>query len=133
MVLGQLRSKLSRNNLLIIYKLLNDLLFVEAIFFLVALIGEALLPGAITAHVGFSKVLITIGITVLAILYLGNKTDVKLSETRINKKTAYLLVFILFMLLFVSLVKINLILNITITFMTVAAGYFIYNLILGED
>jgi len=129
MVLGQLRSKLSKNNILIIYKLLNDLLFVEAIFFLAALIGEALLPGAITAHVGFSKILIFVGITVLAILYLGNEAGVSLSQVKTNKKTASALVTVLVILLFVSLIKINLILNIILSFFAVLVGYYVYKLI----
>lgn len=127
------RGKLNKNNLTVLYKLLNDLLFIEIIFFLAALIGEGLLPGTITSHIGFSKILIAVGITVLAIFYIGNWTDIKLRENRINKKTAILLIFILIALLFISLIKINLILNIFITLVAITAGYFIYRLTLGEN
>jgi hypothetical protein len=128
MVLGQLRSKLSRNNLLIIYKLLNDLLFVEVIFFLSALIGEALLPGSITAHVGFSKILIFVGITVLAILYVGNKSDVSLSQAKTNKKTASLLLFVLILFIIASLIKISIYLTIILTLSILLVGYYIYKI-----
>jgi hypothetical protein len=132
MALGQLRSKLSKNNILIIYKLLNDLLFVEAVFFLAALFGEALLPGTITTHVGFSKVLIAVGITMLAILYLGNKTDVRLSETKINKKTAVLMIFVLMLFLFVSLIKISIFLNIVLSIFAILSGYYIYKIVIDK-
>ena len=131
---SKLLSKINKNNLIISYKLLNDLLFIEIVFFLVALIGEGLLPGTVTSHVGFSKILIAVGITVLAIFYVGNEAGIRLTEeNKINKKTAFLLIFILIALLFVSLIKINLILNIFITFLAIATGYFIYKLLLGEN
>ncbi|HRZ95666.1 MAG TPA: hypothetical protein P5262_03835 [Candidatus Moranbacteria bacterium] len=130
---SKLLSKINKNNLIISYKLLNDLLFIEIIFFLLALIGEGLLPGTVTSHVGFSKILIAVGITILAVFYIGNEAGIKLAENKINKKTAILLIFILIALLFVSLIKINLILNIFITFLAIATGYFIYKLLLGEN
>lgn len=130
---SKLLSKINKNNLIISYKLFNDLLFIEIIFFLLALIGEGLLPGTVTSHVGFSKILIAVGITILAVFYIGNEAGIKLAENKINKKTAILLIFILIALLFVSLIKINLILNIFITFLAIATGYFIYKLLLGEN
>jgi hypothetical protein len=133
MALEQLRNKLSKNNLTVLYKLLNDLLFIEAIFFLLALIGEGLLPGIVTSHIGFSKILIAVGITILAILYIGNKADVQLNSVKTNKKTAVLLIFVLILLLFVSLIKINLILNVTLSFSAIATVYLIYKILFENN
>jgi hypothetical protein len=133
MELEQPNSRTSSSNLIIVYKLLNDLLFIEAVFFILAMIGEALLPGTITSHVGFSKVIVTVGVTILAILYVGNKAGVNLSQAKKNKKTAYLLVTILVILLFVSLIKINLMLNIILSFFAVLMGYYFYKLIILDS
>jgi hypothetical protein len=132
MALEKLRSRFNKNNLIILYKLLNDLLFVEIVFFLLALIGEGLLPGAVTAHVGFSKILVIVGITILAIFWVGNKANVVLSKTKINKKATYLLIFILMLLAFVSLIKISIFLNIFVSFLVILSGYYIYKTIIAN-
>jgi hypothetical protein len=129
MVLAQLHNK---NNLIIIYKLLNDALFIEIVFFLMALVGEGLLPGVVTSHVGFSKILVAAGITVLAILYTGKKVGTELPKTKTNKKTATLLIFVLILFLFVSLIKISIFLNIFISFFAILSGYYIYKIVIDN-
>jgi hypothetical protein len=127
------RGKLSRDNFTIAYKLLNDLLLIEVVFFLLALISEGLLPGIIATHVGFSKIIIIVGVTVLAIFYTGDKADIKLTKTKINKKTAVLLVLLLIAFLFSSLSRINITLNLFISLSATVAGFFTYKLLLGKN
>lgn len=131
--MASLRNKFSKNNLIVAYKLLNDLLFIEIVFFLLALMGEGVLPGTVTSHVGFSKVIIAVGITILAAFYIGNKAEINLGNSKPNKKTACALVFILVLLIFVSLIKINIFLNIFISLVAIASGYFIYKSILDKN
>jgi hypothetical protein len=128
MGLVNLRSKFNKDNLTVLYKLLNDLLFIEIIFFLLALIGEGLLPGTVTSHVGFSKILVAVGFTVLAIFYAGNKAGVQLSETKTNKKIASLLLFILILFIFASLIKISIYLTIILTAFILLTCYYIYKI-----
>lgn len=131
--MASLRNKFSKNNLIVAYKLLNDLLFIEIVFFLLALMGEGVLPGTVTSHVGFSKIIIAVGITILAAFYIGNKAEINLGNSELNKKTATLLIFILVLLIFASLIKINILLNIFISLISIASGYFIYKSILDKN
>jgi hypothetical protein len=133
MALEQLHNKFNQNNLKVTYKLLNDLLFIEIVFFILALISEGLLPGMIAARVGFSKILIIVGITILSILYTGSKADIELAEGKINKKTAALLVLVLIAFLLASLSRVTIALNLFISLVAIAIGYFTYKLMLGED
>lgn len=132
MALKQMRNRFNKNNLTVLYKLLNDLLFIEIVFFLVAIVGESLLPGTETSHVVFLSASFLAGATVLAIAYTGNKSDIKLSGSQPNKKIAVLLLFILIVFLFSSLIKINIILNIVISLTAISIGYFIYRIILKD-
>ena len=128
MALDKLRNKFNRSNVTVLYKLLNDLLFIETIFFLLALIGEGILPGTVTSRVGFSKILVAVGLTILAIFYTGNKSGIKLGEIKPNKKTTSLLLFILALLIFASLIKINICLNLILSAGIVLIGYYIYSI-----
>ena len=128
MALDKLRNKFNKTNLTVSYKLLNDLLFIEIIFFLLALIGEGILPGTITSRVGFSKILVAVGFTILAIFYTGKKSDIKPEEIKPNKKTTFLLLFILVLLIFVSLIKISIYLNLILSASIVLTGYYIYRI-----
>ena len=131
MALGKLYNKFSKKNLIISYKLLNDLLFIEIVFFVLAIIGESLLSGTDTSHAIFLSVSILAGITILIILYIGNKLSINLEYPGLNKKMAFLLIFILIMFILSSfLMKINILLNITLTFFTIIIGYFIYKIVL---
>lgn len=129
MALDKLRNKFNKSDLTVLYKLLNDLLFIETIFFLLALIGEGILPGTVTSRVGFSKILVAVGFTILAIFYTGNKSGIKLEEIKPNKKTTFLLLFILILLIFVSLIKINIYLNLILSASIILIGYYIYSII----
>jgi len=131
MALGKLYNKFSKRNLIISYKLLlNDLLFIEIVFFILAIIGESLLSGTDTSHAIFLGVSILAGITTLTVLYIGNKLGINLEYSGLNKKMAVLLILILIMFVLSSLMKINIFLNIVLTFFIIIIGYFTYKTVL---
>jgi len=66
----KLRLLSNRENLKVVYKILHDILFIVLIFFLLALIAEGLIPGIITTHIGFSRVVTFIFVNLLAIYAL---------------------------------------------------------------
>ena len=132
MVLEKLRSKFNKEKIIIIYKLLIDVLFLESVFFLLALLGEALIPGIVTSHVGFSKIILAVGITLILSAYLGNTAGINFKEEKVNKKTAFALIFVLVLFFLVSLIKINIIFNLALSFLVFAAGFYIYKIILEK-
>lgn len=118
-------NKIDRNWLTISFKLLYDFLFICLLFFLLALIAEGALPGIVTAHVGFSKLIFIIFLIIIASYILADYLKINVSSG-MNKKTAGFLLFILILLVFNSLLKLNILLNILILLGILAAGYFIY-------
>lgn len=123
----------NKNKLTVAYKLLHDILFIALAFFLFSLIAEGMLPGIITSYVEFSRVIIFIFVVITATYILGNYLGIRISDGKINKKTVYLLVFVLLLLVFNSLLKTNIILNLAILFFTAAIGYFTYLLIIERN
>jgi len=65
--------QLNKNTLTIFYKLLHDSLFMALIFFILALIGEAILPGIIVSHIGFSKIVFFVMVNILLIKLIAKK------------------------------------------------------------
>jgi hypothetical protein len=96
--------------LTVIYKLLNDILFLELVFFLLISIAEGALAGIISEHIGFSKIVVV----VLATL------------------TAALVLFVLILLVFNSLFKLNILLNLFILIVIITSGYFTYKITLED-
>ncbi|HPN96934.1 MAG TPA: hypothetical protein PLK35_04170 [Candidatus Moranbacteria bacterium] len=126
-------TKIKRENLIIIYKLLNDTLFIGLVFFLLALIGEGLLPGIITFHIGFSKIITVVFFNLAAVYLLANQLGIKADNDQTNKKTAYLLLFIVLLLVFNSLLKANIFFSLFILLVVVLIGIFIYKVIFEEN
>ena len=125
----------NKEYLKIFFKLLHDMLFTSLVFFLLALIAEGILPGIITGHVEFSQIIIFIFIVIFAIYVLGNFLKISFTgdERRINKKTACLLLFVLVLLIFNSLLKLNIFLNLLIVISIIFLGYFTYKTLLEEN
>lgn len=127
------KIKIQKNQLLISYKLLADGLFIALTFLLLALLAEGVLPGIITSHIGFSKIITVIGSLLLASYLIAKTAKISFSREKINKKTAYLLLFLLLLLLFNGLIKLNIFLNLFILTTTAIAAYFIYKVIFEEN
>jgi len=121
----------TKDQLVIIFKLLHDTLLVLLLFFVLALIAEGLLPGIISSHIGLYKIAMAILINILFIFALQKITHAD-TESGVNKKIAYALLFVLLLLLFNSLLKLNIFLNIFILISISVAAYFITK-VLQED
>ena len=111
----------------IIYKLLADLLFLELLFLAAALILDGLIPGFITDHISFLKIVLLIGIT-FGFLYISSRAaKIELqTENFSNKKTAVALAILSALLIFNSMWKLNLWLAIFILIFALAAFYYLY-------
>jgi len=106
------------------YKLLHDCLLILLVFFVFALIAEGILPGIISNHFGLYKIAILFMINVLAIFGAGKAAGVY-AEVRINKKIAWPLLFMLALLIFNSLLKLNIFLNLFILIFIFVTSYFL--------
>lgn len=126
------KLQLNKNHLLIAYKILNDVLFVGLVFFFLALVAEGLLPGIITAHVGFPKIIIFILVDLMAISALASAAQIKIESRKQNKKAAFALLFVLLLLIFNSLIKLNIFLSVFILIILLATGYFFYKAVFEE-
>ena len=108
----------------IAYKLLHDSLLLLLIFFTLALVAEGVLPGIISNHFGLYKIAILITANVLAI-FAAKKIAVIREESVTSKKIAWPLFFVLALLIFNSLLKLNIFLNLFILVFVSITTYFI--------
>ena len=115
----------------IIYKLSNDLLLVLLIFFVVAMVGEAVLPGIISAHVGMYEITLLILLDILGISFLGRKLQIG-KEKFLNKKTTIFLIVVTTLFLLNSVLKINFYLIPVVVIISLVSIYFLYQ-VLNEE
>ena len=143
-LLGKLNKKIcpgqiNEDSLKIIYKLLHDSLFLSIIFFLLALIAEAVLPGIIISHIGFSKIVIIILTNVFLIKILTVKVmpekivENNKSKNNSLKKITIPLLILGVLLIFNSQLGMNIFLNIFILFIASAIGYLSYRILFLDE
>ena len=123
---------------LIGYKLLHDSLFLLTLFFAFTLIVEGLLPGLVTAQIGFSKLLFVIALNVLGIKFLAQKiaptAETSPSLARKNGKVFPALFFLVGMLLLFNAQRtIDPWLNLIITLAYALIGWQFYRLFFSEE
>ena len=126
------RFMLSQPSLKIIYKLLRDFLFLMLVFFIAALFADGLLPGIISARVGFYIPAIIIFSTIFSINFLAKKLAVKI-ENKFYKKTTIFLMVVMALLIFNSLIKINIAISAIIFILLLAIIYFTYKVFSEEN
>lgn len=127
------RLPVSKNKLIIAYKLLNDLLFLILLFFIIALVADGLITGIVSNHISFLKIILLLGSNLTAIYILGRFLNLNLMEEGINKKIAFLLLIMAALLIFNSLLKLNLFLAIFILLITLVTGHFAFKNILEDN
>lgn len=123
-------NKISRGKLVILYKLLNEFLFLTLIFFFLMLIGEGLLPGIISTRISFSIVITTILLDTLLIRKLASYLNIQRS-VEINKKALLFgaFVFAIFILnSLIGLFRFNILLAIFVFLLVLLTGYLIYRM-----
>lgn len=118
--------KLTKNQYTIIYKLLADLLFLLMFFFTLMLITESLLPGIVSNHISFLLIIFLLVFNIFALHFVRSISDINISGQKSNKKITASLVILAIILIFNTLLKLNLILAIIILISTIFLGYLIY-------
>ena len=120
----------SKNTFLIAYKLLHDALFLLLMSFIAVLIAEGALPGIVSAHISFTRIVIAILLVLLLIILIGKKFQLTYA-TPIIKKNKLLPVLILFAFLLLgnSLLKFALWENMIITLSTLFLFFLFYQII----
>lgn len=127
------KVNIDKNYLLIAYKLLIDSLSIALAFFLLALIAEGILPGIITNHVGFSKIVAFIGFALIGSYFLARIAGISFERKMPNKKAAVLMLLIIVLLIFNSLFKISIFLSLPILIVTLVSFYFIYRVVIEDE
>lgn len=128
-------NQLSKNTLIIFYKLLHDSLFVALIFFALALIFEAVLPGIIISHIGFSKIVITLLLNIFLLKMLAKKitpdqVDQTLGGKKGNQKKITVIIAIIgTLLVFNSQLGLNTFLNFFLLAISGAVTYLSYRIL----
>jgi len=132
-----LPGKWERDAALIAYKALHDVLFVEIVFFAIAMFAEGVIPGIIISHIGFSKIVIAIALTMVVMSYFANLPEIKnlefSGEKKRTKKMVLAFVFFATVIMFNSQFKMNLILNLSLITISLLIGYFIFQVLLEDE
>lgn len=126
-VLRKYISKIDIHVFKVAYKLSYDVLFLSLISFFMAIIAEGVLPGFISAHVGFAKIILFILLLVAATIALGRYLGIEkpLLSARKNVLTPFFLL-ISFLLIGNTMLKLPLWQNlfITITLVLILFNFF---------
>jgi hypothetical protein len=117
---------------LVIFKLLNDLLLILVCFFAFFVIADGILPGIISNFFKPYYAALLLLVNILLLSALGRKIGASIS-VKSNKKTAFALVFLSLLLLFINLLRINIWLNIFIVLTSLLTGCFVYRVLKEEN
>lgn len=90
---------IKKNLGVILFKLLNEVFFVFSIFFILALMAEAVLPGLISSKINFTKMSLLIFLNFIALIYLGKKYDFEFKKIETKKGRIVLVSAILLLLI----------------------------------
>jgi hypothetical protein len=126
------RFRISQINKLIIFKLFYDCLFVLLVFFMLSFIADNILPGIISDHVGLYKILLALMLNIIGIFLLEKNSGVIAPQKMTNKKTISVVLFIVLLLIFNSLLSLNIWLNVFLVFMSILVFFFI-NKVFSEE
>ncbi|MEI7891235.1 MAG: hypothetical protein WCI36_04705 [bacterium] len=127
------KLQLTRNKLLIIYKLSYDLLFLLLLTFIAVLGAEGLLPGLISSKISFTKITIGIFAVMILITWLGENLQITYAKVNLNRNKI-IPIFTLFSFLLIgnSLLKFALWENIIITLATLGVFFLLYEIIFAD-
>lgn len=128
-----LLNNISENKSLpVIFKLLHDTLFLLLLFFAASLLAESLLPGIISRHFSLARTVILLLGNVFLITLIGNVLQINSAPKATNKKMIFVISFFGIILTLNGLLKINLLLNFSITLLAVGTVYLSYLIITQE-
>ena len=122
----------NRNNnfrLVIIYKLLYDVLFLLLLVFAALMIADSLLPGFLSGHLSFTKIIFLIFVNLLLIFYFDKKINTSQKNETPKKPGKYFLsglVVFMILLIIVSLLKFSWSSIAVITSTSLLVAYYLY-------
>jgi len=131
-----LNKIVTKNFLLIFYKLLYDALFILLISLSISMLAEGLLPGIISRHIGVSTLIVIIAIIIILTNIISQKLLLKKdgeNGKNYNSKVLLLICGFGIMLIINSMLKINFALNLFLTAMIAIIAYFFYRVMLQEE
>ena len=114
-----------REKIIVIYKLLCDFLLIWSVFFVFAMLSEGLIAGIISSRLELYAIAAIMLINIFLIRQLGASAKIENAQTT-NKKIAWPLLFILGLLIFNSLVDLNVFLNLFIMLLIFVSTYFTF-------
>ncbi len=118
------------NIIILVYKLLNDAVFLMLMVFTALLAAESILPGVVSAHVSFLKVSLIIMALISALLYIGRKYTLSSPQIKIKKSKLVIALIILFLpLAILSLIKFSFLEIFIILIATLLILFYLYKLI----
>ncbi|HEX8974634.1 MAG TPA: hypothetical protein VF817_04060 [Patescibacteria group bacterium] len=126
--------KMSKNLLLLAYKLLHDALFLLLLTAAVSLVSEGLLPGVFSNHLSPLRIFILLLLVMMGIVALGNFLGISY-QAKHKKRTVLIPLLVVFMFLLIgnSLLKLALWQNLLITLFTLAIFYFFYEILIASE
>jgi len=119
-----------KNFVLLTYKLAHDALFLMLLALAGMLVSEGILPGFISAHISFVKVIVVIFILLSFIALLGHQLDIAFTSSPMQKnKLVPLLLIFSFLLIGNSMLKFPFWENLLTTLATLLVFFLFYQLI----
>lgn len=120
------------------YKLLNDVLFLMLLSFGAMLLSEAALPGILSDHISFTKLILAIFLVFGLIIYLREKIKkaeiAEIPDSKPEKKTyAYFLTAFIFVLLIFSIRHFNWAILAVIIITTLFLLYYLFEIFFREN
>ncbi len=116
----------------IIYKLLNDALFILVGFFFFVMIAESLLPDIISRYIPIYFFALAILLDILLISIVRKRADAKEAKI-LNKKTINIFLIVSALVLVNGILKFHPLLIFIITILAVTSIYLIYNILEKES
>jgi hypothetical protein len=125
---------ISKETLIITYKLLHDALLLLLVSFMLMLVAEGALPGIVSQHISFSKIILVIFLVLGSIIWIGSNLQLTYDKPNLKKnKLLPVLVLFTFLLTGNSLLKFALWENMIITLATLFFLLLFYQIIFGNE
>ena len=127
-----------KNKLFVAYKILNDSLFLILLFFVLAVLAESFLPGLITFHFRFYKIVLLLAANLIGLYYVSyliqekSTTLENLERAKPNKKTLLALLLVSFIILANTFFRLNILVSLVLVASIYAIGYFLYRVLFEE-
>lgn len=117
---------------LILYKFLTDFISLWVLFLILSFLADSILPGIISSHFSFTRSFLILFATIATLFVLGNILEIKIEKKPISKKIAITTILFSSFFIFNSLFKLDLYLNLTILFLSLATIFFLFKVLFSQ-